>query len=168
MSSDSSATRFALRSTRSALPMALLRAREAVMSRFRPLLDSHGINEQQWRVIRVLSEGGPLDATEVAARANILAPSLTRMIRALTERGLVHRGNDASDGRRVILRVTSAGQQLIDTVSPLAHAIYVNIDQEVGQERVAELIAMLEALTATLNGSDAPAGGAAGEPSAEG
>lgn len=166
MSSDSSATRFALRSTRSALPMALLRAREAVMARFRPVLDSHGINEQQWRVIRVLAEGGPLDATELASRANILAPSLTRMIRALTERGLVHRGSDAADGRRVILRITPEGQQMIDTVSPLAHAIYVGIDQEIGPERVAELIAMLEGLTATLNG-EASAGGSEELPSAE-
>ena len=164
MSSDSSATRFTLRSTRSALPMALLRAREAVMSRFRPVLDSHGINEQQWRVIRVLSEGGPLDATEVASRANILAPSLTRMIRDLTERGLVHRGSDAADGRRVILRITPAGQKLIDTVSPLAQQAYVSIDQEFGVERVAELIATLEALTATLNrGNEAASHGEAAE-----
>ncbi len=61
-----------------ALPMALLRAREAVMARFRPLLDAHGINEQQWRVIRVLAEHPSLDATDLAQRANILAPSLTR------------------------------------------------------------------------------------------
>ena len=36
------------RDTRHALPMAL-RAREAVMTRFRPMLAAHDINEQQWR-----------------------------------------------------------------------------------------------------------------------
>ena len=135
------------RSTRSALPMALLRAREAVMARFRPLLDAHGINEQQWRVIRVLAEAGSLDATELAARANILAPSLTRMIRALDERGLIRRGRDEADGRRVILTITPMGQQLIEAVTPEANDIYARIDAEFGPDRMAALVALLDALS---------------------
>ena len=38
------------------LPMALLRAREAVMARFRPLFRLHGVTEQQWRVLRALRD----------------------------------------------------------------------------------------------------------------
>lgn len=135
------------RSTRSALPMALLRAREAVMARFRPLLDAHGINEQQWRVIRVLAETGSLDATELAARANILAPSLTRMIRTLDERGLIRRGRDEADGRRVILTITPMGQQLIEAVTPEANATYARIDAEFGPDRMAALVALLDELS---------------------
>ncbi|GAB1363580.1 homoprotocatechuate degradation operon regulator HpaR [Rhodobacter sp.] len=135
------------RSIRAALPMALLRAREAVMARFRPILDAHGINEQQWRVIRVLAEAGSLDATELAARANILAPSLTRMIRTLDERGLLVRGRDADDGRRVILTITPPGRALIEAVTPAATAAYARIDNDFGPVRVAELITLLEALS---------------------
>ena len=36
------------------LPMSLLRAREAVMRQFRPSLRSHGLTEQQWRILRAL------------------------------------------------------------------------------------------------------------------
>ncbi|NAW23594.1 homoprotocatechuate degradation operon regulator HpaR, partial [Salmonella sp. gx-f9] len=32
------------------LPHLLLRARETLMARFRPILREHGITEQQWRV----------------------------------------------------------------------------------------------------------------------
>jgi len=135
------------RSTQSALPMALLRAREVVMARFRPILDAHGINEQQWRVIRVLAETGALDATELAARANILAPSLTRMIRALEGRGLIARGGDAADGRRVILSITPSGEALIAAVTPEAAAAYARIDAEFGPERVAALVALLDELS---------------------
>jgi homoprotocatechuate degradation regulator HpaR len=135
------------RSTQTALPMALLRAREVVMARFRPLLDAHGINEQQWRVIRVLSEAGSLDATELAARANILAPSLTRMIRALEGRALIARGRDAADGRRAVLSVTTAGEALIDAVTPEATAVYAQIDAEFGPERVAALVVLLDELS---------------------
>jgi len=135
------------RSTQTALPMALLRAREAVMARFRPLLDAHDINEQQWRVIRVLAEHDSLDATELAAKANILAPSLTRMIRAMDARGLIRRGKDRGDGRRVILTITAAGQRLIDDVTPDTMAIYDQIDADFGPERVAQLIDLLDQLS---------------------
>lgn len=79
---------------RRSLAIGLLRAREAVMSHFRPILAAHDVTEQQWRVIRTLSEAGMLDATEVAEKAFILAPSLTRMIRSLEERGLITKHKD--------------------------------------------------------------------------
>ena len=61
------------------------------MARFRPILHARDVTEQQWRVIRVLGEESPLDASEVADRACVLAPSLTRIIRALEERRLISR-----------------------------------------------------------------------------
>ncbi len=134
------------RDTRHALPMALLRAREAVMTRFRPMLAAHDINEQQWRVIRVLGEVDSLDATEVAVRANILAPSLTRMIKAMTERGLISRARDASDGRRVILSIAPEGRALLGLVAPDSTAIYQQLETDYGAARTAQLVEMLIAL----------------------
>jgi hypothetical protein len=45
------------------------------MAHFRPMLARHDITEQQWRVLRVLAETGPVEATELANRASILPPS---------------------------------------------------------------------------------------------
>lgn len=131
------------RDTRHSLPMALLRAREAVMNRFRPMLAAHDINEQQWRVIRVLGEVDSLDATEVAVRANILAPSLTRMIKAMTERGLIERAKDASDGRRVMLSIAPKGRALLTAVAPDSAEIYRALEQAYGPERTSQLIELL-------------------------
>lgn len=135
------------RSTRRSLPMSLLRAREAMMSHFRPMLDSHAVNEQQWRVIRVLAEAGQLDATEVAVRANILAPSLTRMIRTMTERGFIEKSRDASDGRRVLLAIAPAGIDLLHKVSPDSARIYAVLEARFGRENVTALIDLLDALS---------------------
>ena len=54
---------------RRSLPIALLRAREAVMAYFRPHHRKGGITEQQWRVIRVLYLDGETDATTLARRS---------------------------------------------------------------------------------------------------
>jgi DNA-binding MarR family transcriptional regulator len=47
------------------LPLLLLQARERVMARFRPILNEHGITEQQWRIVRLLLEEGPLEPREI-------------------------------------------------------------------------------------------------------
>ncbi|MGO7418398.1 MarR family transcriptional regulator, partial [Rhizobium ruizarguesonis] len=76
---------------RRSLPIALLRARAAVMGHFRPMLALHDVTEQQWRVIRLLAEAGTLDASEMSERAFILAPSPTRILRSPKERGFINK-----------------------------------------------------------------------------
>jgi homoprotocatechuate degradation regulator HpaR len=136
------------RERRRSLAIGLLKAREAVMSHFRPILADHDVTEQQWRVIRVLSQAGTLDATEVAEKAFILAPSLTRMLRSLEERGLITRHKDKEDGRRVLLRLAPAGRAVIDEVMPDSRRVYADIDARFGAERVEALLDMLEELAA--------------------
>jgi homoprotocatechuate degradation regulator HpaR len=135
------------RATRRSLPISLLRAREAIMSHFRPMLEAYGVNEQQWRVIRVLAESGKLDASEVAERAHILAPSLTRMIRAMAERGLILKARDEGDGRRVMLEIAPAGMDLLRRVSPDSARIYAGLEARFGKERIEELIDLLDELS---------------------
>jgi homoprotocatechuate degradation regulator HpaR len=136
------------RHTRRSLPMALLRAREAVMEEFRPMLKRHGVTEQQWRVIRVLAEANELDATEVSVRASILAPSLTRMIRALEERKFIRRRSDKSDGRRVILQIARNGMALIEEVIPESLAIYQDLETKFGTQKLNMLLDLLDELIA--------------------
>lgn len=130
------------------LAIGLLRAREAVMSHFRPMLAAHDVTEQQWRVIRALAESGTLDATEVAETAFILAPSLTRMIRSLEDRSFVTRRRDEADGRRVLLELAPAGRAMIEEVMADSRRIYADIYARFGEERVEELLDMLDDLAA--------------------
>lgn len=144
--SPQSATGVRPRATRRSLPIALLRAREAVMSHFRPMLAEHGVTEQQWRVIRVLDEAGTLDASEVAERAFILAPSLTRMIRSLEERGFISKHKDKDDGRRVLLKIAPAGEAIIRDVLPDSQGIYQALEERYGRDRLDNLLELLDEL----------------------
>ena len=132
--------------TRRSLPMSLLRARESIMVQFRPMLARHDVTEQQWRVLRALNENSPLDATDVADRASILAPSLTRIIKALEDRGFIAKGKFADDGRRVQLSITPAGSSFIAEISPERRVIYQDIESRFGPEDLEKLLDMLEAL----------------------
>lgn len=130
------------------LPIALLRARESIMTRFRPLLAEQNMTEQQWRVLRVLQDQSPLDASRVAERACVLAPSLTRMIKTLRDRGFVRRMPDDSDARRSMLSITPAGIAFIEMLVPAALAIHDELRSRYGAERMETLIDMLNELAA--------------------
>lgn len=130
------------------LPIALLRARESIMTRFRPLLAEHGMTEQQWRVLRVLQDRSPLDASRVAESACVLAPSLTRMIKTLRDRGFVRRMSDKSDARRSMLSITPAGIAFIEMLVPAALAVHDDIRRRYGTQRMEALIDMLNDLAA--------------------
>ena len=147
------ATIEALRDLRHSLPMELLRAREAAMARFRPVLREHGLTEQQWRVVRVLAEHDGIDASEVAARCFLLAPSLTRILQFLERQGFVSRTLDDNDQRRSVLELTTKGHRLFAKVGPDSELCYSDIEAEFGHERLEQLYELLADFYTTLNQS---------------
>ena len=98
----------ALQDVEWSLAIKLLRARELVMQRFREHLREHGLTEQQWRVLRVLAERGPLQMLELSERSFLLPASLSRTAPMLEEKGLVDRETVGTDRRR-----TRAGSRRI-------------------------------------------------------
>ncbi|MGH8219226.1 MAG: homoprotocatechuate degradation operon regulator HpaR [Steroidobacteraceae bacterium] len=132
------------------LPMALLKARESVMRRFRPGLRAHAVTEQQWRVLRALSGLGPLEITELAARTCLLPPSLSRILPSLESRGLVVRRGVVADLRRTAVSVTAAGLALIAAHAPQSEGVYRAIEERFGAERLGQLSRLLDELEAAL------------------
>jgi homoprotocatechuate degradation regulator HpaR len=121
----------------------MLRAREAIMISFRPILAKHGFTEQQWRVIRVLGENGSLDAGQVAFDACILAPSLSRIIGKLEKEKIISRFVDQKDGRRINLVLTSKGEETLKKIVPDMDTIYKAIQKRFGEEKLAQLLELL-------------------------
>jgi len=123
-----------------------MRSREKVMAPIRDMLRASGVTEQQWRVLRILSEFGPQDLTEIARQACLLMPSLSRMIRSLADNGLVIRASDAKDRRRQTVVISPAGQQLIDDNLVQATQIAANYRNQLGAERYELLLDLLTEL----------------------
>ena len=132
--------------TARSLPIALIRAREGVMAPIRDMLASTGITEQQWRVLRVLAEHGPLDSTTLADRASLLVPSLTRIVRAMTERGFVTQTRGQGDRRRQVIAITPAGQAVITGNAPRAAEIVAGFKAALGEQDYETLLDLLERL----------------------
>ena len=140
-----------MRDFKHSLPMELMRAREATMAWFRPMLRDHGLTEQQWRVIRALSETNGIDAGELASRSFLLAPSLTRILQHLESESLINRKQDASDNRKAIVALSAKGRRLFEKVAPFSESLYADIEDKFGVDRLEELYTLLADLHETLN-----------------
>ena len=136
------------------LPMALLRAREAVMRGFRRVLRAHGLNEQEWRIIRALMEVDQIEIGELAERVFILKPSATRTIKNLQGRELVTRSRSDADQRRAFISLTPKARDLFHTLAPKNEAEYGRITAIVGKDEMQTLYDLLSQLTSRLNGND--------------
>jgi homoprotocatechuate degradation regulator HpaR len=136
------------------LPMALLRAREAVMRGFRRVLREHGLNEQEWRIIRALREVDQIDIGELAERVFILKPSATRTVKNLQRRNLVNRLKSERDQRRAYISLTPQARDLFDRLAPKNEAEYSRITDVIGETEMHELYGLLRRVTDRLNGRD--------------
>ena len=135
-----------LPSTRRSLPIALMRSREKVMGPIRDMLKVSGITEQQWRVLRVLSESGAQDLTQISLKASLLMPSLSRIVKKLREEGLIVSQTNDEDRRRQIVRIGTKGQKIIDDNLPQAMKIAEELQLHLGLERHEQLLDLLETL----------------------
>ncbi len=153
-------TRPRLMDDRQSLPIALLRAREAVMAWFRPHHRKGGITEQQWRVIRVLYFDGEMDATELARRSYLLAPSLSRILRDLEASDHIRRRAGRKDSRQSLLSLSPKGTAMVTRVAPFLDGIHRQIAHRFGHDRVDRLLALLAEFDEALAGgpvANAPA-----------
>ena len=116
------------------------------MGPIREMLSQSDINEQKWRVLRVLDERGPTELTLVAKDACLLLPSLTRIIRAMEEEGLATRASDEGDRRKSIASITDAGRALILAHMAESNAIFARLERDFGRDKVEQLLDLLDEL----------------------
>ncbi len=118
--------------------MQLLRARDAVMLRFRPHLKTLGLTDQQGRILRVLAEAERLEMGELAERTCIHPASLSRIIPRLHKRGIVRRWKDRDDARRVAVSITKRGLASFAVILAESERIYADLAAEIGSARMRE------------------------------
>ena len=143
-----------MRDFKHSLPMELMKAREAAMARFRPMLRDHGLTEQQWRVIRALADDGVINASELAKKSFLLAPSLTRILQHLESEALIRRTQNSKDNRRAEVSLSAKGKRLFNKVAPSSESLYKTIEDEFGTDRLEELYLLLAEFYETLEKAD--------------
>jgi homoprotocatechuate degradation regulator HpaR len=127
------------------LPQRFLKARECLMAHFRPILNHFGLTDQQWRILRSLDEQSQLEPREICTLCQIHSASMAGVLARMEELGLVERSRMAGDQRRVVVRLSARGDQLVNEMAPLIDQQYQQIEDALGKDKVDDLFNALEA-----------------------
>ena len=142
------------------LPLMMLQAREHVIAHFRPILNAHGITEQQWRIVRLLLDTGPLEPHEIGELCRLSSPSLAGVLSRMENIGFVQRKRLADDQRRLLVSLTPRSRALASRMAPQIEAVYARIEDLLGKEFAEDFYRVLDDLIVKLRpqSSERPAG----------
>ena len=73
-----------------------------------------GVSLWEWRTVALLGAGPALSMNDLAAAAGLDKSQMSRVVSGLAARGLVHRGENETDGRGVRLSLTRAGEKMYE------------------------------------------------------
>jgi DNA-binding MarR family transcriptional regulator len=126
--------------------LALLRTADALETRVEAKLNGFGLTGTQYNALRILRGAGPagLPCSEIGERMITHDPDVTRLLSRLEKRGLVRRVRGKSDRRVIYGKITAAGLKLLSEMDEPVAAFNREILKHVGQERLRELIELLE------------------------
>ncbi|MEJ8573657.1 homoprotocatechuate degradation operon regulator HpaR [Microbaculum marinum] len=133
-----------------ALPIKMLRAREVMMQRFRPLMHAKSVTDQQWRIMRALADRGSAEILDLAETCVIHPASLSRILPKMEEAGYITRRTNEADKRRIIVTLTDHGSAFVDSFGPQTEAVYASIARDIGPERMQELYDLLDHMIEAL------------------
>lgn len=108
-----------------------------------PVIASHGLTNQQWKVLSVLSQITPATAQEVTRWVTLDKSAVSRTVRMLLEQELITRRLHSQDARNVHLFLTAKGSTLYKRVTEELAAVQTELMQDVAPAAGAALFRTL-------------------------
>ena len=115
---------------------------------------AHHLSLNEWRILLVLANHPRVVASEGAALTGLDKMTVSRAIAALERRGRVVRKVDAADRRRMLLRLSAAGERLYERIGVPAKARERSLFRGIGDADQARLGRLLDRLIDNLLTAD--------------
>jgi DNA-binding MarR family transcriptional regulator len=106
----------------------------------------------QLSALSVVVYGGPITLGALAAAEQVRPPTMTRLVAAMEESGLVHREPDTADRRVVRIRATAKGKRILEEgrdrrIAVIAESLATLPDTDL--KRIAEALDSIEKVAGT-------------------
>jgi len=116
----------------------------------RRLIQQHGVTVPQLMVLQALGDAGERSAGELAKDVQISQGTLTDLLIRLEGRGLVLRARGSDDRRRILVRLTEAGRDVVERApAPLHDRFRAELNSLQEWER-SQILATLQRVAAML------------------
>jgi DNA-binding MarR family transcriptional regulator len=133
----------------------LLASVSVLVRRIRQVPTQGGLTMPERAALSHLDRSGPTTSSALARAVQVTAQSMGTTIGALCARGLVERRPDPNDGRRVVLTVTDAGLQTLQSkrdarIELIAQALTSGAFTSAELDRLAAAAVLLERLAQNI------------------
>jgi len=131
--------------------LSLLRTSDAIEAQVESALKEFGLTGTQYNALRILRGAGPegLPCREIGERMITRDPDITRLLNRLEDRAFVERNRDKQDRRVIYGKITAAGLKLLREMDGPIDKRGREMLRHVGQEKLKELIELLELVRGT-------------------
>jgi DNA-binding MarR family transcriptional regulator len=114
----------------------------------------HGLTMQQWELLaRLGRSGGPVDHRRLACALHVTPPTLSALVDAVAERGLVERRAHPDDRRRRLVALTPAGEARLAETPHIGRMVGMRLLAGFTREEREQLALLLERAAQNLEGA---------------
>jgi DNA-binding MarR family transcriptional regulator len=114
-------------------------------------IDGHeSIPPLQLSTLVTVEQHSPLRLSELARREAVTAPTMSRVLAALDEHGLVQRSTDPQDARSVLITLSAEGRRRLEEVRSHRNALIARRLLRLDDAQRATLVSAMPALEALL------------------
>ncbi len=129
----------------------LKRAAAALRGAMDKALREHGLTVPQYSCLELLDQRPGLSNADLARGTFVTRQSANVVLRGLREAGLITRAATTDHGRALPVHLTPAGQQRLHAARGAVYAVERRMIGHVPEDRLAALLADLDAMTAALD-----------------
>jgi DNA-binding MarR family transcriptional regulator len=114
-----------------------------------------GVTPERLSALAVIERRGPISVTALADEEMVRPATMSRMVSALVDEGLVKRNSDKSDGRGVLVTTTPKGRRIYQRAQEQRLRHFAEALERLSDEQLAamrSLTSQLERFTLMLDG----------------
>jgi DNA-binding MarR family transcriptional regulator len=94
-------------------------ASRLIIREYQPLLDDLGITYTQYLVLMVLWEKDGISVNDISQKLVLNTNTLTPLLKRMEGQGILQRKRDTKDERKVLIKLTAKGKQMMDQASEI-------------------------------------------------
>ncbi|WP_262314824.1 MarR family winged helix-turn-helix transcriptional regulator [Lacticaseibacillus parakribbianus] len=113
-------------------------------------MKQYKLSFEQFLIMRDLHRGSKLSISDVAKSRGVTRAAISRQIKTLLENDYIIQERDATDRRRLYLRLTERGEQVTTALNATIHQRFYGWVQQIGDEDAEDLLRIMRRVAAEI------------------
>lgn len=133
--------------------IAIRKIMQSISMNSRSLVKRVGLTGPQLVILQAVVHSGEVSVGEVAKAISLSQGTVTGILERMQKRGLVARRRSDTDRRRVLVKATAAGEQLLETAPPLMQEAFVERFSSLEKWEQTMILSALQRLVTIMDAS---------------